>query len=379
MMRPARGDAHAAMSPRRRGAARVAAIGDGVLLGCPNILGNPNSGSEVDAMQHAGRLVGALLATLSPGVVACGGDDDASGQQTARSAAATETRTVRHAMGTTEITGRPERVVVLDTGELDSAIALGVKPVGAVEAIAGAGFPEYLADEVEGVEKVGTIEQPSVEAIAALRPDLILSSKLRHEAIYDQLSQIAPTVFSEEVGVAWKENFDLHAQALGRSEEAERLTREYQDKVDALRQALGGKVANTEVSVVRSVGDEVRIYLKENFIGTILEDVGLPRPKPQDVADFSTTATRETIPDLDGDIMVLARYGDDHRLLDKLTQSPLWDRLDVVHQERVYEVPDDLWFLGIGNLAARRVIDDLERILVAGERLPGDEPGVATD
>jgi len=325
-------------------------------------------------MTSARRLAGALLATLSLGVAACGGDD-ASGQ----GAPPTETRTVGHAMGTTEITGRPERIVVLDTGELDSAIALGVKPVGAVEAIPGAGFPEYLAEEVEGVEKVGTIEQPSVEAIAALQPDLILSSKLRHEAIYDQLSQIAPTVFTEEVGVAWKENFDLHAEALGRSDDAERLMQEYRHKIDALRQALGDKVADTEVSVVRSVGDEVRIYLEENFIGTILADVGLPRPKPQAVADFSATATRETIPDLDGDVMFLAKYGDDHRLLEKLTQSPLWDRLHVVQDERVYEVPDDLWFLGIGNLAARRVVDDLERILVAGQRLPGDEPSPATD
>jgi iron complex transport system substrate-binding protein len=330
-------------------------------------------------MRHGGRLAGALLAALSLSLAACGGDDDASGQETAQSAPATETRAVRHAMGTTEITGQPERVVVLDTGELDSAIALGVKPVGAVEAIPGAGFPEYLAEEAEDVEKVGTIEQPSVEAIAALQPDLILSSKLRHEAIYDQLSEIAPTVFTEEVGVTWKENFDLHAQALGRSEEAERIRQEYQDKVDALREALGDKVADTEVSVVRSVGDEVRVYLKENFIGTILEDVGLPRPKPQDVSDFSATATRETVPDLDGDIMFLAKYGDDHRLLDKLTQNPLWNRLGVVQQERVYEVPDDLWFLGIGNLAARRVVNDLERILIAGERLPGDEPAVATD
>lgn len=327
----------------------------------------------------AGRLAGVLLAVLGLGVVACGDEDGGSARESSQSAPGTETRTVRHAMGTAQITGRPERVVVLDTGELDSAIALGVTPVGAVEAIAGAGFPDYLAGEVRGVEKVGTIEQPNLEAIAALRPDLILSSKLRHEAVYDQLSQIAPTVFSEEVGVAWKENFELHAEALGRTEEAARLAREYREKVDALREALGGRLAGTEVSVVRSVGDEVRIYLKESFIGTILEDVGLPRPEAQDVEEFSATATRETIPDLEGDVMFLAKYGDDHRLLRKLTESPLWARLDVVADGRVYEVPDDLWFLGIGNLAARLVVDDLEQVLVQGERLPGDEPAVAID
>jgi len=321
-------------------------------------------------------VVPALLALL---LAACGADEESDSAAVTEPAQEQQTRTVRHAMGATEITGTPERVVVLDTGELDSAVALGVKPVGAVEAIAGEGFPDYLAGEVEGVEKVGTIEQPNIEAIAALEPDLILSSKVRHEAIHDQLSRIAPTVFSEEVGVTWKENFALHAEALGRSEAADRLAREYEQRIEAFEQAMGDRLAATQVSVVRSVGDEVRIYLNANFIGTILADAGLPRPRPQDVDDFSATATPETIPDLDGDVMFLAKFGDDHRLLEKLTDSPLWDRLDVVREDAVYEVPDDLWFLGIGNLAARRVVDDLQTILVDGERLPGDEPDAVTD
>jgi iron complex transport system substrate-binding protein len=320
----------------------------------------------------------ALIVALVLG--ACGGDDGGDGQagrpqQTGGAGQAqSQTRTVAHAMGSTEITGQPQRVVVLDTGEFDSAVALGLTPVGAVEAIAGEGFPDYLAQRVEGVEKVGTIEQPNIESIAALQPDLILSSKLRHEAIYDQLSQVAPTVFTEEVGVTWKQNFELHAQALGRTHEAERLEQQYRQKIDAFQRAMGERLEQTEVSVVRSVGDEVRIYAKENFIGTILEDAGLARPEAQDVDEFSITATRERIADLDGDVMILAKFGDDHRLLEQLTQSALWDRLEVMQQEDVFFVPDDLWFLGIGNLAARLVVDDMQTIFVEAERLPGDDP-----
>ncbi len=310
----------------------------------------------------------ALLATLF--VVACGDDEtDTSGAAPAADA----TRTVTHAMGITKITGTPKRVVVLDTGELDSAVALGVKPVGAVEAIAGDGLPAYLGDAVKGIELVGTIEQPNVEAIAALRPDLILSSKVRHEAIYDQLARVAPTVFSEEVGVTWKENFALHARALGQADKAGRLQAEYEDKAGELGAALGEKRADTRVSVVRSVGDEVRIYLKANFLGTILDDAGLPRPKAQDKDEFSETATPERIPDLDGDLMILSRFGDDHRLLTRLQDNRLWGRLGVVKADRVFEVPDDLWFLGIGNFAARKVLDDLRAVVLDGRRLPGDD------
>lgn len=316
--------------------------------------------------------VAAALAAL--GVAACGGTDGAEGASE-RAAASQAPREVRHAMGTTRVPADPQRVVVLDTGELDSAIALGVEPVGAVEAIAGEGFPDYLGERIEGVEKVGTIEQPNLEAIAALRPELILSSKIRHESIYDELSRIAPTVFTEEVGVTWKDNFDLHARALGRTDDARRLSEDYRQKVAELRGALESPPA---VSVVRSVGDEVRIYQNANFLGTILQDAGLPRPDAQDEDAFSETATRERIADLDGDVMFLSRFGDDHRLLERLMESPLWDRLDVVRQDRVYEVPDDLWFLGIGNLAARKIVDDLRTILVDGERLAVDDGDPAT-
>ena len=317
-------------------------------------------------------LVGAALL-----LAACGGDDPSSAEGRETSAPVPP-RTVQHAMGSTRIDGAPKRVVVLDTGELDSVVALGMKPVGAVEAIAGEGLPAYLGDAVQDVELVGTIEQPSVEAIAGLRPDLILSSKVRHEAIYDQLGRVAPTVFTEEVGVTWKENFELHAEALGKTDEAAELQAEYDAKAGELAEALGEDRARTEVSVLRSVGDEVRIYLKANFLGTILEDAGLPRPEVQDKHEFSATATAESIPSVDGDVMFLARFGDDHRLLERLQRNRLWARLDVVRSDRVYEVPDDLWFLGIGNFAARKVLDDLRTVLVDGQRLPGDDGDPST-
>lgn len=315
-------------------------------------------------------MLAAALAALMLG--GCGEDEGDAGQA-AGAATPSQERTITHAMGSTKVPAEAKRVVVLDTGELDSVVALGVKPVGAVEAVAGAGYPDYLAAQVEGVPKVGTIEQPNIEAIAALNPDLILSSKVRHEAIYDQLSRIAPTVFTEEVGVTWKENFALHAEALGKADRGRELDAEYAEGVQRLRGALGERVTDTSVSVVRSVGDEVRIYLKGNFLGTILEDAGLPRPESQDDPEFSATATPERIPDLDADVMFLSRFGDDHRLLSRLTGSRLWPRLGVVEEDRVFEVSDDLWFLGIGNLAARRVVADLQRLLVEGRRLPGDD------
>jgi iron complex transport system substrate-binding protein len=295
-------------------------------------------------------------------LAACGG----SGGSAQGAAESGGSRIVEHAMGETEINGIPERVVVLDTGELDSAMTLGITPVGAVEAIPGEGFPSYLEGTRE-IENVGTIEEPNLEKIAALEPDLILSSKLRHEQIYDQLSQIAPTVFTETTGVTWKENFEVHAKALGRTGEADKVKEEYQNHLDEFQQAIGDDPP--EVSVVRFLPGETRIYQKESFIGTVLEDAGLPRPPSQDVEEFAIlNASAELIPKMGGDVIFVTAYGpEDDTTKHKITSDPLWRKLEAVQEGRVYEVSDDLWMLGIGYTAAHGVLDDLTQHLVKDE------------
>ncbi|QYJ16648.1 putative siderophore-binding lipoprotein YfiY [Rubrobacter xylanophilus DSM 9941] len=305
-------------------------------------------------------LIGAAVLVLG----ACGGASGGSSGEEGSGG-----RVIEHAMGETEVPERPERVVVLDTGELDSAITLGVRPVGAVEAVAGMGLPEYLGERTRGIELVGTIEQPNLEKIAALDPDLILSSKLRHEKIYDQLSEIAPTVFTETTGVTWKQNFELHARALGRTERAEEVKREYREHIRELREGLGEKPW-PEVSVVRFVPGDTRIYQKENFIGTVLEDVGLPRPESQDVEEFALlNVSKEAIPKMGGDVIFVTVYGNEEDTAkQEIMSDPLWRQLEAVQQGRVYEVSDDLWMLGIGYTAANGVLEDLERYLVEEPR-----------
>ncbi|MQA00238.1 MAG: ABC transporter substrate-binding protein [Dehalococcoidia bacterium] len=276
-------------------------------------------------------------------------------------------RTVAHAMGETTIPEQPQRVVVLDTGELDSAIALGVVPVGAVRAPVEDGLLDYLRPQTEGATQlVGTISEPDLEAIAALRPDLILSSKLRHEDLYDQLGQVTSTVFSEAVGVVWKENFLLHGEALGYREEAERMLADYEARAselgERLREELGGLPT---VSIVRFLPGETRLYQRASFIGTVLEDVGLPRPAPQDVDDFALVISEEQIHLADGELIFVTWYGPaEDTTRASFTSNPLWERLEGVQAGHVHEAPDDTWMLGIGIGAANVVLDDLERILL---------------
>lgn len=307
--------------------------------------------------RHA-LMIGALLLLVACSVPEAPPQAPAAGTSAA-------TRLIRHAMGETNVPVHPQRVVVLDTGELDSVFALGMKPVGAVEALPGMGLQAYFGERADGIALVGTIGEPNLEAIVALKPDLIISSKLRHEDIYAQLAQIAPTVFAERVGVVWKENFKLHAEALGRTEEARRVEADYQARVEQLRQQLGDPGA-TSVAVVRFLEGQVRQYQRGSFIGTILDDVGVARPASQQLTDETwTEVNRELIPQLDADVMFVTHYGPAEKTpLREFRSDPLWSQLQVVQQGRVYDVADDHWMLGLGYLAAERVLDDLEQYLV---------------
>ncbi|AIE61250.1 Fe3+-siderophore achromobactin ABC transporter periplasmic protein [Bacillus methanolicus MGA3] len=104
--------------------------------------------------------------------------------------------TVEHAMGTTKLEKTPKRVVVLTNEGTEALLALGVKPVGAVQSWLGDPWYDHIKNDMEGVEVVGVEHEVNLEKIAALKPDLIIGNKLRQEAVYDKLSAIAPTVFS---------------------------------------------------------------------------------------------------------------------------------------------------------------------------------------
>lgn len=223
----------------------------------------------------------------------------------------------------------------------------------------------YLEDELAETEPVGTIGEPNLEAIAALQPDLILSNTVRHEDLYDQLSQIAPTVFAGDVGDTWKETLRLAGDALGLREKADALIADYEERAAAVGESVtGGDPASTTVSVVRFLPGQIRLYGKASFIGTVLADAGFGRPESQQVDDTFVEVSPEQISLADGDVIFTTTYGDPaETAVADVTNGELWKGLGAVQAGTVHEVPDDVWMLGIGVTAANLVLDDIEATL----------------
>ncbi len=272
-------------------------------------------------------------------------------------------RTIKHAMGETELEKKPERVVVLDTGELDNVAALGIKPVGIAYTDGSPTMPSYIGEKGGTPENVGTINNLNLEAITKLNPDLILGSKLRAEALYPKLSAIAPTVFAVRPGYVWKENFLLNAAALDRQADAAKMLEDYTNKATETGNAIEKKLGvRPTVTALRFMPGKIRLYAKKSFIGTILVDAKIPQPSPSQVDELAAEVSAEQISKADADLLIYSTYGDPAKTAQgDVLGGPLWSSLNAVKGGKAKPVADETYFLGLGVLAANVVLDDLKK------------------
>jgi iron complex transport system substrate-binding protein len=303
-----------------------------------------------------------LLIAMSLLFVACANQNVVnSSEETSNEA---PVRTIKHAMGETKITGTPERIVVLTNQGTESLLELGIKPVAAVKSWIGDPWYDHIKDQMDGVQVIGDETQPNLELIASLKPDLILGTKVRQEKVYTQLSSIAPTVFTENLGDSMIENFQLYAQALNKEAEGQAIVDSYHQSIEQTKTALGDKT-KLRISLARFQPEKVRVYYKNNFAGIILDQLGFARPEAQNKDEFSADITNEQIPELDGDVFFYFtsdREGETGatKTAKEWLESPLGKNLNVVKNQRAFNVNEPIWNTAGGIIAAKLLIEDIQ-------------------
>ncbi|WP_052433959.1 ABC transporter substrate-binding protein [Streptacidiphilus melanogenes] len=279
------------------------------------------------------------------------------------------TRTVHAATGQVQVPAAPRRVVVLGTAELDSALTLGFTPVGAARPAFDSGLPDYYPTGwLSPVAHVGVVGAPDLAAIKRLRPDVILSSRSVDGARYQQLSAIAPTVLTESTGASWKQDFQLHTQALNAQSVADAITSAYQDHVREVTAGLGGSgsTRKQQISLIRFVQDQnPSVVAAHSFPGSLLADVQLGRPDAQN-AQTETVALPATdkLDAVDGTTIFYSTSGDPAKAhTDEVLNSDAWKNLSAVKAGRAYAVDDQLWNQGVGYLGSDLILAQLRRYL----------------
>ena len=126
--------------------------------------------------------------------------------------------------------GTPEKVAALDLGVADSMMALGVTPAAVPDKL----YLDHLQPLAQAAAPVGTLQEPDLEKLAALGPDLIVVAN-RSAVKKDAVAQVAPAIDmtvdgADLIGQA-KARLAALAALFGRQAEGEALeTGEHQER-----------------------------------------------------------------------------------------------------------------------------------------------------
>jgi len=271
----------------------------------------------------------AVLA-LTAGLSACGGssDDEAAAPSAAApSSASAFPVSIENKFGTTEIPAEPQRVVTVGYNDEDFVLALGVTPVGVRDLIGDYDSPSrpWAQEQLDGAElpTIGGADI-DVEAVAALDPDLIVGVySFMDQAVYDQLSGIAPTLAQTDEyadgATPWQQQTLLTGQALGREDEAEQLVDEVEGEFEQVT-SEHPEFAGTSIAVdLTGVGSGHYLLGQDDLRTQLFTDLGFAVP------EASTDVSQERLDLLDADVLAVLGYTTEDAAAD-----PLFSALDVV-------------------------------------------------
>ncbi|MGX7828172.1 iron-siderophore ABC transporter substrate-binding protein [Actinokineospora sp. 24-640] len=192
------------------------------------------------------RLV-AAVAAAGLALAGCGGGaaEPPAGSSAAQPPAAGSALpvTVEHKYGSTTVT-KADKIVTLGLSDHEIVLALGVKPVGAVDWFGERPFGVFPWQKEKWGETepaiVGVRDEYDVEKIIELQPDLIVAqySGMNKEQ-YDTLSKLFPVVAQPkefaDYAAPWQTMTRAVGTAMGKADEAEALIKGIDDKFAAVR------------------------------------------------------------------------------------------------------------------------------------------------
>ena len=279
-------------------------------------------------------------------------------------------RVIVHKLGKTCVPLKAQRVIVTDELALDTVIGLGVIPIATAEPNIAGKRGRQLQGKVDGVASLGKSSQINIEKMVQLKPDLIFGFYINSNE-YELFSQIAPTVTIDDefLDGAWKDTLLEVAEIFNQTQSAKKAIANYEQRVDQLRKTIEEQLGDITVSVVRFYASrEVQFDTIYSFAGTIFKEIGISAPPQQ--LPFATSPdiyavyiSLEKLELIDADVLFVMLDPGSEDNFQRYQQSPLWQKLDVAKNKRVYTVDSGYWYVG-NIMAANAILDDVEQYLL---------------
>jgi iron complex transport system substrate-binding protein len=290
--------------------------------------------------------------------------------------------TITHDGGETTIEQEPARIVALEWHLVEDLLVMGIQPVAIADVD---GFKTWVTVEsklADDVQDVGLRQEPSLEALSAAEPDLILGLDYRDAAIYDQLAEIAPTIlmsaFPKEEGVTplddLRDRLRFEASFLNRAAQAEEAIAAMDATIDDQAAAIEeAGLTGAPYAVVQGFTFENaptwRIFTDGALVGDVISATGLENVWTVDGGDWGfTTNSVESFVELPEDVNVFYIVNETDNIVEGvLADDPIWQSLPFMQQGRFFPLGGDTWTFGSTESVQRIVTRSTGQITGSAE------------
>ena len=271
-------------------------------------------------------------------------------------------KTIVHDFGTTELKKAPKRIVILDHLYGEILDPLHITPVGATTGQADSQeFSTLFKKQYKyaKVVSVGWQGNPDLDKIAELKPDLILMTG-EQEDLYDELSEIAPTVGYQ---INTDENWDYHETSLKVAEifdKRDEMKKDL-DRLDAreavFAENVKAKFGNQKLMYLRVTDNDIRYYAYGHF-GYLYDTYHFNRAETFNPDDMLQVIDPDKLKDINPDLLIV--QADSQELLDnKLKNTPVWTSLKAVQNNKVIYADYSTYMLGFGIVSQEAIMKQI--------------------
>jgi len=310
-------------------------------------------------MQQQLKTLGLIIALLLMNTVLIQAQDDID--------CADDSHLIDHALGTSCVPAEVERVVTLEWSYTEAVLALGVQPVGMADIEGYHGWVDIPVEIDESVVDVGTRQEPNLEQIIELDPDLIIAPAFRVVESYDQLNAIAPTLAFDAYPTdtthydGMINTFNTIATLLDREAEAEAVLADLQATYDATAQAIAeSDIALDNFILAQSYisGDApvFRLFTDNAMAAEILRQLGLENAWTDAPQQYGfTTVDFEGFSEIEDTLFFYIAQDEAN---EQIVNASVWSALPFVQNDHQYWLGGDVWLFG-GPLSAMTLVETI--------------------
>lgn len=265
-----------------------------------------------------------------------------------------------------------ESAVALEYSFVEALAKLNINVTGIADDNDENNLDSSIKDSIGNYTSVGTRLEPDTEAIKKAEPQIILADKNRHEKIFDQLNQIAPTVLLESFDANYEQSVDVFkqiAEIASEEDKGHEVVEQHDKKVEDLSKDVTiDKDKSTIAAVPTSEG--LYVHASDSYVGQFLSKVGFNSSISQSEesnlpeymgADYLKVDT-DKLSDFNPERIFVMVDNDNQKDYDNLKESDAWKQVEAVKHNRVHEVNRERWAKYRGLIASELILEDITKV-----------------